>query len=270
MLRKRTYVTMSTLLLGSTLAAQSFFSKEIKGQIVNANTDLADVHVLNTTSHTATITDAQGYFTIAVKLNDTLVFSGVQYVKKEIVISKDMYNSNLVQVPLEEFTNELNEVTVMPYNLSGDLASDMGRLEKEPLYTASTIGLPNANVKLLTKNERLLREASMGPVSIGLLFSVPFNPIVNAITGRTKRLKKIVAAEQAYRQTDRVQNMYVDSLFVNQLGIPKEKIDDFMYFCEVDESFNALAKSNDELKLWEFLQKKSKVYRENNGLKEEE
>ncbi|NJB70747.1 hypothetical protein GGR42_001209 [Saonia flava] len=250
----------------ASMGAQNFFSHQLEGKVQSDNKDVADVHVMNTTTGRATITDQEGYFEIVVKLNDTLLFSAVQYKRKQVVISQTMLESSLVYVPLEEFMNELDEVVVRPFNLSGDLTKDMENLEIGPVVSASTLGLPNANAKTFTQSERLLKEASMPKFNMGMLLSLPFNPIINEITGRNKMLRKRVAIDSQYARTQRVTNYYVDSLYVSELKIPRDKIDDFMYFCEVDENFNAVVDTHDQLKIWEFLKGKSLVYRENNGL----
>lgn len=240
--------------------AQTLSSTNLQGKVVSETKDIADVHVLNTTTKKATITNAYGYFSIPVRLNDTLVFSAVQFKRKEMVISTSMLESKIIFVTLEEGLTELDEVVVMPYNLSGTLDQDVENLETEPVVTASTLGLPNAYVKPPTKAERELYEAVSGA---GL---VPLNPILNAISGRTKMLKKRLARDKKYARTGRVRAFYADSLFIGELKIPEAKIDDFMYFCEVDTEFSALVDTHDRLKIWSFLRQKSVVYRENNGL----
>lgn len=45
-----------------------------------------------------------------------------------------------------------------------------------------------------------------------------------------------------------------------------DKIDDFMYFCEVDEAFQAAVESQDKLRIWDVMIEKSRAYRENNDL----
>ena len=57
---------------------------------------------------------------------------------------------------------------------------------------------------------------------------------------------------------------YADSVFRIDLNIPEDKIDDLMYFCEVDSAFQSVVDSHDHLKIWEFIRKKSIVYRQEN------
>jgi hypothetical protein len=58
----------------------------------------------------------------------------------------------------------------------------------------------------------------------------------------------------------------MDSLITTDLGIPQEKISDFMYYCEVDPNFQALVDTHDRLKIWEYMTKRSVLYRQNNSL----
>jgi hypothetical protein len=112
----------------------------------------------------------------------------------------------------------------------------------------------------------MLQSATYGKFNLGMILSPPLDPIINAITGRTKMLKNRVKVDKTYLQTQQVQNYYADSLFVSTLKIPMEKIDDFMYFCEVDENFQTVLDSEDKLKLWDFMLEKSRAYRKNNQL----
>ncbi|RTE52674.1 hypothetical protein EHW67_15470 [Arenibacter aquaticus] len=245
------------------LVAQDFI-KTLEGKVYSIDGDVAATHVLNTTTKKAAITDLNGFFSIPVQLNDTLVISAVQYKRKEIVVTTAILESKFLSIPLEESNIALDEVVVTPYNLTGELDRDMKRLNIPAPVTATSLGLPNAHVKPLMQSERLLREASMGPFSVGMLTSVPFNPLINAITGRTKMLKKRVARDIKYNKTQQLRTQFADSLFVLQLKIPYEKIDDFLYFCEVDSNFSNIVDSKDLFRIWDFIRQKSVVYRKNN------
>ncbi len=245
------------------LGAQTFFSSTLEGRVQSTDKDLADVYVMNITAKRTTITDANGYFTIRASLNDSLVFTALQYKKKVVVVSIEMLYSKNIVVPLEESITQLDEVVVMPYNLTGDMSRDLRFLDVGPITTASTLGLPNAYVKPPTKAQRELFEATTGG---GI---VPLNPVLNAISGRTKMLKHRVARDQKYGRTQRVRAFYADTLYTKRLRIPEEKIEDFMYFCEVDPKFGIVVDTHDRLQIWEFIKKKSVAYRENskNSLK---
>ncbi len=245
---------------------QDIQTKELRGQVVSSSGDVVGVVVQNIASQKAVITDIDGYFSIPAKLNDTLVFSAVQYRKKIIPVTQVLLNTSFFMVNLEEFVNELKEVVVKPYDLSGDLNQDLDKLTLEKDVSAEALNLPNADVKIITQSERKLQEASSGMYSLRRPLAVNLNPIINAITGRSKMLKDRVKVDKKYARTQRVQEFYVDSLFLTVLKIPIEKIDDFMYFCEVDEEFQSTVDSRDKLRIWDFMMEKSRIYRRENEL----
>lgn len=259
-MRKSNFLLFYLLLISASVEAQSIFSNRLEGRVVNKTEGIPDVHVMNTTKKKATISDSDGNFTIYVSLNDTILFSAVQFKKKTLVISANILQSLRIVVPLDEFVNELDEVILRPYDLSGELSRDMQSLGTGFGVTASTLGLPNAYAKPRTQAERHLYEATSGS---GL---IPLNPIINAITGRTKYLKKVLARESKYARTGRVRAFYADSLFVQELKIPESRIDDFMYYCEIDFAFSAVVDTHDKLRIWEYLKQKSTTYRKNNNI----
>ncbi len=240
--------------------------KLLQGRVTSVDKDVVGVVVQNTTTQQAVITDLEGNFNINVRVNDTLVFSAVHFLKKTLPVSEALYNTSFIEVPLQEFVNQLKEVVVSPYNLSGDLTQDVNRVNSGGVVTAESLGLPNAKQRIVTQSERKLQQATAGKFNVGMILSPPLDPIINAITGRTKMLKNRVKVDKTYATTQRIQNSYADSVFVTTLKIPAEKIEDFMYFCEVDENFQSAIRSQDKLRIWGVMVEKSRAYRENNGL----
>ncbi|MBM1108054.1 hypothetical protein JQC67_18020 [Aurantibacter crassamenti] len=241
------------------VSAQNQFHTDLQGRVYSDDGDVAATHVLNISSNRFTITDIDGFFEIPVKLFDTLVISAVQFKQKQILVTLDILEQELFQIHMDDALTQLSEVVVRPYNLSGDLSRDAGNLNTGKIITASTLNLPNAYVKLPSKAERVLFAATANPL-------MSIDPLINAITGRTKMLKKRVKRNSVYSRTQRVRAFYVDSLFVSDLKIPEDQISAFMYYCEVDAYFQAVVDTHDHLKIWEYLRKKSVVYRKNNEL----
>lgn len=242
-----------------TAVAQTGESKKLEGRVSSEDGDVAATHVLNLTTQRATITDSNGFFTIAVHVADTLEFSAVQYTKKFVVVTQPIMDSKSVSIRLEDALTELDEVTVTPYNLSGDLIKDLQTLTLDPVVTASTLGLPNAYVRMPTQAERELTAATANPI-------MSFDPLINALTGRTKMLKNRVERNKIYDRTERIRDFFADSVYHRELRIPIEKIDDFLYFCEVDPQFQGLVDTHDHMKIWAYMRQKSIRYRENNEL----
>nr|WP_255444039.1 carboxypeptidase-like regulatory domain-containing protein [Robiginitalea sp. SC105] len=233
---------------------------ELVGVVSEEGVGIADVHVLNLTATSAVITDENGYFRIDTAPGDTLMFSAVRYKRRTLVVRPEMLRALRLEVPLEPFVNELDEVVVSPYNLSGDLDADLGRLPEDRTVTSFSLGLPNAARRQWTNTEKKFNEATTGG---GI---VPLNPILNYFSGRTRRLKKQMAYESRYRKSVEMREQFADSVLTRELGVPRERLPDFMYFCEVDSLFEAVADSGDQLRVWAFLRRKSEEYRKNNNL----
>lgn len=243
----------------------------LKGSVTAKSGDVTGVTVQNLTSRRATITDLDGNFTIRTAVGDTLVFSAVQFRRKVVPVTDALFATAFVIVPLEEFVNELQEVVVQPFGLSGDLDADLHGLQLGKDVSAVALGLPNAGKAHPTQSERLLAEAkggvwSLGAGAVGAGTGIPINPLINAITGRTKKLKNRVKVDRTYARTQNVRSEVTDSILEVEFQIPRAKIADFMYFCEVDQRFQNLVDQGDGLKLWSYLLDRSKVYRKNNGL----
>lgn len=254
------------MLILSIIHTRAQESKLLNGRVEAPGKDVVGVAVQNITSKNAVITSFDGQFAIQVKEGDTLVFSAVQFKRKVLPINEAIFNTRFVTVPLEEFVNELEEVVVQPYNLSGNLSEDLGGLQLEKDVSAEALGLPNAGVRIKTQSERKLQEAAGPKFNVGMILSPPLNPIINAITGRTKMLKNRVKLDNTYARTQRVQDFYVDSLFVGLFKIPSEKIEDFMYYCEVDQEFQNVVDSGDKLRILDYMILKSRAYRKDNNL----
>ncbi len=252
MKRTSRYFTCLFLFTGVLIAQNRV--KTMSGEVSCPDADCSGITVLNKRSLQGTITDVSGRFSIQVRQQDTLVFSAVQYKVKQVIVEDYLFNSSFVRIPMEAFVNELDEVVVQPYNLSGNLGSDAAAVEPEAPPSAKSLGLPNAGIRIITQEERKIQEATTGS---GL---VPLNPILNAITGRTKRLKRNLRLRQTYERTQRVRAFYADSLFVRELKIPAEKIDDFMYYCEIDTVFQAEVDRLDRLRIWEYMKGRAQLY----------
>lgn len=258
-MRIRWNILLFTFFLPVLIYSQQPTAILLTGTVRSADGDVAATHVLNITTSRATITNINGAFAIEVHANDTLVFSAVQFKKKTVVVTEALLENTTFDVFLADELTELDEVVVTPYNLSGDIAKDILSLNIGPVVRAESLALPNAYVRIPTKSERELFEATSGGI-------LSINPILNNISGRSKMLKQRVARNALYNRTERVRLFYADSIYQNQLKIPEDKIYDFFYFCEIDPKFQTMVDAHDILNMWTFLEDKSARYRENNNL----
>lgn len=57
----------------------------LSGKVQSLNYDIENVLIINTNTKNTTITDGKGLFTLEVILRDTIQFSAVHYLKKQII-----------------------------------------------------------------------------------------------------------------------------------------------------------------------------------------
>jgi len=77
--------------------------------------------------------------------------------------------------------------------------------------------------------------------------SLPFDPVLNAINGRTKRIKKEIILEKKLLLMNNITELFQDSFFIDKLKIPKDYVNGFKYFIIDDkqliEAINSKNKS---------------------------
>ena len=224
---------------------------EING-IVMANSDVEGIHVINKTSKFYSTTNQKGEFIIRGKLNDTLVFSSVQYKLESLLINPELLITKTLTVNLVEHINELNEVYI-GNSLSGNLKDDIGNVKGKPDINFYDVGIPGYTGKLKTQNERRLDEAKGG---IGII------PLLNMISGRTKMLKKRVELDKKDALMFSLKAKYSKDLF-NVYQLSDEKQMDYFYFCSEDENFEEIASIGNDLQILEFLKEKLFKYKLN-------
>ena len=236
------------------------------------NNNLENIHVINKTGKRATITDKNGRFTIPAKQQDTLAFSSIQHQRKEVIVLSSDIGSKSIVVVLEEQINELDEVVVGKV-LTGDLLSDIRNVEGEAPIDFYNVGIPGYTGKPATQSERRLDEANTGPGGRKLKWyspltgSIPLNPIINAISGRTKMLKSRVEIEDKDMLLNTIKFRWSEDFFSTN-PLDESLRADFFYFCAEDENFLIHCKNQSDFKILVFLKKKYAQYLKNTKLKE--
>ena len=100
----------------------------------------------NLSSNLGTITDDEGKFTIEVAKNDRIEVSALQFEKFTLVVSDGIIAAGSMTIFLVERVNRLNEVLILPYGLSGDLATDLDNTKTvNPNLDAVYFGMANVN-----------------------------------------------------------------------------------------------------------------------------
>ncbi len=235
--------------------------KEIKGQLV-AEDEVEGIHVLNKSASKFAISDTDGSFVIMAKASDTLYISSLKYENKEVVVTQTNEDESTISIPLVVKINALNKVLVGS-KLTGSLESDLINSKAKTDINFYDLGIPGNIKKPLTQNERKLHDADAGPLGyLGLGFGVNFHKLLNQISGRTKKLKAIVELDDRDRCINRLRSNFESIIFEND-SLATNLRNEYFLFAMEDENFLTLCKTNNDIKLLEYLQDKLIAYRKN-------
>ena len=224
--------------------------ENLDGRIsASEDVDVEGINIQNLSSQKGTVTDENGRFSIAVRLNDTLSVSAIHIQSRILIIGMDQMVARKIAINLSEKMNELPTVTLRR-PLTGYIGTDAGIIKTKDPVTATSSGLPNADFKKLLKIERQIYSATDGPVDL----------IVNLISGRTKMLKNRLEAYRTNELTLSLLDKFPQTYFTDELQIEKFKVYSFLFFCEDDADYKKTMKGN-TMEIIHFLKRKSKEYK---------
>lgn len=239
-------------------------NKELKGLVKSTiKDDVEGIHVLNVSQSIYSTTNIKGEFVIPAKLGDTISISSIKYEIESISINKKHIDEEYLEIVLKEKINQLDEVIVGKV-LTGDLSSDIKNTKIEDEINFYDVGIPGYTGPRMTQNERRLYDADSGKFFYfyGIAASINVYKILNRISGRTKRLRKIVEEERLDRFILRIRDLHLESLFADTT-LTEQQIAEFFYFCGDDKEFVIWCSNRSDIEVFEKLQKKLVIYEGN-------
>ena len=234
----------------------------ILGKVKGKGISLEDIHVYNTVSGKGVVTDKNGFFTIAVALNDVLVFTSIQFsVIKRKITQKEMRDRKMrIFVFLK--INLLQEVVINSVNLTGNLLDDAENVPKDfKKHSFYKLDLSKVNFTAPIIDEANTRKPpdplinSETPQLINLM--AIFSPLLKKI-GKKHRAKKM-HQQRVLRVPAKIRQELGDTFFMKELKIDKPLIDDFLDFCN-DKGASSLYLQNKKIELIELLYKLQIAY----------
>ena len=222
--------------------SQSNYRTWIKGKVLYRDSNVISANVINNTSQEATITNEDGEFEIKVKLNDRLLFSSVQYQIRSLIISKEILQKSRIVIDVNEKVTELDEVVVGPENTEKFL--DLKEEEFKKI---------DYNFDKSTRIENQILQS--GRFNNGINFINLYKAIAKTNTQEEESMSL------SYTPSNLLREVYDDSFFISNLGIPKEKISEFLLFCDEKFPSKFLFKKSNEFQLIDFLVKQSDKFK---------
>lgn len=236
-MKKRFFFLNILFFVSFNLCAQKY--KLLKGRVSHPRLQLERIHVVNVSRGNAEITDVNGAFEISVAVGERLMFSGIQFKQRELVVTETIFLLDEVTVYLEEFVNELREVVVKPHRLSGSLSSDLSTVPKQLNF--SDVGIPGfkgERKEKIVSAKSLILSTLLLPISGGINIDAAYKHI----SGYYKKLKKRRKLDSQFEAIFSMIKFYGVLFFEDEYGIPQEKIYDFVLGCSENSNIIELYK----------------------------
>lgn len=251
---------LTNLLIFVFLTVNSYSQEKhttITGKIFSLSDSVDNVHIINLNNLTGTLSNDYGEFEIKVHLNDTILFSSIQYEKIKIVVTKKHLNSKIMEISLIPSINNLDEVFL--HGLTGNLNLD---LDKKPKDTTPK---HNFAFKLSDLDKKLPGDEFGYQKDVNAESFT--NPVYLAGGGQGSKYNKQLENERALKRKlakmkefpYQLRKRLGDDFFINSLKIPKEKIYLFIDYCE-SKDISAKYVDNRLLEIIEILKEESNSY----------
>jgi len=255
------------LLVFSTFSFSQELPRELlKGIVVSDSLEVENITIDNVTAKKVTTTDGNGNFSLMVKEKDTLVFSGVNFKSSVLIISYTHLSEAVLKIKLKVKVNELEELIVRPYTLTGNLETDSKNLKVQTI----DLNLGNMDFSVFdpefNKTDNALK--SITPGTGNAFNGVNFVELGKLVGGKLfKRKPKPKRIEFITDKifSDAVKEKFSPQFFTQTLKLKPEEIDLFLAFCD-DSSPESrdLLNPKKEFALIDFLIKKSEEYLKKN------
>lgn len=195
------------------------------------------------------VSNQKGAFTIDANVGDVIKFSSVQIKEKYVTVKDNDFKENLLVVRVEPLIEILEEVTV-----------------KKSKIDAVSAGILQKPAKKYTVAERRLKTAGdFKPLQLLMipLGGMPFDPIINAISGRTKMMRQNLQTERKEFALQTLNELFENNFYTEKLNIPIDYVNGFKFFAVENEALRAVLKTRNKIKLEYILSELSIEYLKN-------
>lgn len=253
-------VTFLFLLSTLVVYSQDINRITISGKVVVKTDELEGITVFNKSTKKGTSTDPTGRFQIKAGLNDVLVFGALQFEDFEATVNQEILKSQTMIVYLIEEVNKLDEVLILPYDLTGYLEKDVEDVQTfNPDMDAIYFGIKKQdeyefrddykttveNVAMHSQSQPIITNGLNVKNLIGLFF---------------KKKDKKAPRASADVPINNLRAYYGDEYITTNFNIPKEQIDAFVVYLEDNGLDYSLIKQGKEMEFLEFINQKSQLY----------
>lgn len=256
--------------ISPTLLAQDIERVKVFGKInAPAGDDLEGINVYNISAQKGTITNAAGEFEIEIATNDRLKITALQYQSFTVIVDKGILAQKKMNIYLNSAVNELEEVIVRPYDLSGNINADVKKIHTYSIANDWDLSYENMEYGYnFTPDAQTKIEGNAAEDALNQHNLKNGADIIGLVRGAVSLLfpekEKISPTERLMKGNELNKNLrqrFSKEFITSTFGIPQDQAVDFLYFVQEDGLNQNLLKPENEMQLIDFLFKKSEAYK---------
>ena len=231
------FVIVSFLALSITSQGQQRPIKII-GEILESGTKKAVpfVHIVNKKTSEGTVSNRSGRFWISMEQTDTLIFSSIGY-EQLIFTLKESNQSNqlVISIEMNPSTLQLKPVKVFAFKDEASLKRALVET-KVPLLESKEIQLPGFYYGP-RKEPKSVRVSPLQSDAFGVGISGVISKLTKSFSKEEKEYKRLKDYQKQADYSKIIKAKYNAELIVELTGLPPDRVDEFIDFCQIKESF---------------------------------
>jgi hypothetical protein len=223
--------------------------KSLHGQVTNKSLAIESGYVMNINAKSRTFIGPGGLFDILAQPKDTLVFTGLAFQSKKIVLTEKDCEQILFSVPLDLVSNELKEVVVRK-----DL-----KVQSLDKNTQKYVDMQFEDDKLSTAKNTVMY--SDQTIKYGMDFVRIFKDVKKLLSKNDVKEEEIT--DIAFVEYSKAN--FKPDFFTKTLGLKKDEVDLFLMFCSNDPESKRHLNEDQKFELIDFLINKNAEFKKVNA-----
>lgn len=252
------------IFISLSVTSQTTSRTEVKGIILSETNDVEAVTIFNKSSNKGTITNKNGEFSIKVALNDVIEISALQFQTVSITIDDEVIKSKQLKIQLVEQVNQLDAITLSS-GLSGNIEADIQNVK---IVKLKTLDMGNMDVDFEYNDDKAFDKgviqndltATINPEARNYLPDVVKIFKLFKKSKANLSLKKDLLVDKDESRSKDILDVYSHKFINEAFNIPLENVESFIAFVEEKEVKQELFKTENEIKLIEFLYTQSQQF----------
>ncbi len=243
---------------------------KIKGKITaSKGEDVEGINPYNKSSKKGTITSETGEFELKVAENDRVFISAMQFQRFTVIIDNGIIENKKMYIYLNPVVNQLDEVLIRPYDISGNIVADVKRINVTSVSNEWDLSYEtlefeyefSADAQTSVKGNKSREAYHNGQEQYGGDILGLASMIADIISpSKKKKSTKKEEISETDMITNAVQKRFGNNYISKTFKIPEDKVNEFIYYVEENGIDRSLLRPENEFILIDYLHLQSRAY----------